>query len=125
MMKFYETYRGQLKLATWLRELSWIYNLAIQSRSKRDEERKFYLQMAAGERGSFRDLQRQLNGALFERSALAPPKLSTPLAELHPEAVTVFKDTCLALARTLRGRLAARPGGTAIPTNLDKSIVGG
>ncbi len=86
MMQFFETYRGQPELATLLRELSWSHNLAILSRSKRDEEREFYLRMATRERWSFRELQRQLNGALFERTVLAPPKLSTPLAELHPDA---------------------------------------
>jgi predicted nuclease of restriction endonuclease-like (RecB) superfamily len=65
------------------------------SRSKRDEEREFYLRLAIRERWSFRELQRQLNGALFERTVLAPPKLSTPLAELPPDAGTVFKDTYL------------------------------
>jgi predicted nuclease of restriction endonuclease-like (RecB) superfamily len=83
MMQFYETYRNQPKLATLLRELSWSHNLAIMSRSKRDEEREFYLRVATRERWSFRELQRQLNGALFERTVLAPPKLSTPLTELH------------------------------------------
>jgi predicted nuclease of restriction endonuclease-like (RecB) superfamily len=48
----------QPKLSTLLRELSWSHNLAIMSRSKRDEEREFYLRMAARERWSFRDLQR-------------------------------------------------------------------
>jgi predicted nuclease of restriction endonuclease-like (RecB) superfamily len=63
------------------------------SRSKRDEEREFYLRMARRERWSFHELQRQLSSALFERTVLAPPKLSTPLTESHPEAGTVFKDT--------------------------------
>ncbi|HTU92748.1 MAG TPA: PDDEXK nuclease domain-containing protein [Gemmataceae bacterium] len=82
-------------LATLLRELSWSHNLAIMSRSKRDEEREFYLRMATRERWSFRELQRQLNGSLFERTVLAPPKLSTPLAELHPDAAAIFKDSYL------------------------------
>ena len=47
------------------------------------------------ERWSFRQLQRQLSGALFERVALSPVKLSTPLAELHPAATSVFKDNYL------------------------------
>jgi predicted nuclease of restriction endonuclease-like (RecB) superfamily len=75
--------------------LSWSHNLAILSRGKRDEEREFYLRVAARERWSFRELQRQLNGALFERTVLSPPKLSRPLAELHPEAGAVFKDSYL------------------------------
>jgi predicted nuclease of restriction endonuclease-like (RecB) superfamily len=80
MMQFFETYCGQPKLATLSRELSWSHNLAILSRSKRDEEC---------------ELQRQLNGALFERTVLAPPKPSTPLTEMHPEARTAVKDTYL------------------------------
>ena len=94
-LTFFETYRGQPKLATLLRELSWSHNLAIMSRSKRDEEREFYLRMATRERWPFRELQRQLDGALFERTVLAPPKLSTPLTELHPDAAAVFKDSYL------------------------------
>lgn len=95
MMQFFETYRDQPILATLLRELAWSHNLAIMSRSKRDEEREFYLRMAIRERWSFRALQRQLNGALFERTVLAPPKLSPPLRELQPTAAGIFKDTYL------------------------------
>lgn len=95
MMQFFETYRDQPKLATLLRELSWSHNLAIMSRSKRDEEREFYLRMATRERWSFRELQRQLNGALFERTVLSPAKLSPVVTELHPEAAAIFRDSYL------------------------------
>lgn len=95
MKQFFETYRNQSKLATLLRELSWSHNLAIMSRSKRDEEREFYLRMAVRERWSFRELQRQLAGALFERTVLSPPRLSPVVAELHPEAGSIFKDSYL------------------------------
>ena len=95
MGQFFETYRDVPEVAPLLRGLSWSHNLAIMSRCKRAEEREFYLRLAAGERWSFRELQRQLAGALFERAVLSPPKLSTPLAELHPGAGAVFKDTYL------------------------------
>ena len=95
MMQFCETYRGQPKLAPLLRELSWSHNLAIMSRSKRDEEREFYLRVCIRERWTFRELQRQLDGALFERTVLSPAKLSTALAELHPAAAAIFKDSYL------------------------------
>ena len=65
MMQFFETYRDQPKLAPLVRELSWTHNPAILSLCKRDEKREFYLRMATKERLSFRELQRQLNGALF------------------------------------------------------------
>ena len=67
----------------------------ILSRSKRDDEREFYLRTAIRERWGKRELERQLNGALFERVALAPTKLSPAVTELHPDAVNVFKDTYL------------------------------
>ena len=95
MNQFYETYQSQPILATLLRELSWSHNLAIMSRCKRDEEREFYLRIAHREHWTYRELQRQLAGALFERSVLSPPKLAPLLRELHPEAVDIFKDSYL------------------------------
>lgn len=95
MMQFFETYRDHPKLATLSRELSWSHNLAILSRCKRDEEREFYLRTTTKERWSFRELKRQLSGALFERVALSPTTVSRPLAELHPDAAAVFKDSYL------------------------------
>jgi predicted nuclease of restriction endonuclease-like (RecB) superfamily len=95
MKQFYDTYRGQPKLSTLVTELSWSHHLAIMSRCKRDEEREFHLRLATRERWSFRELERQLAGALFERVVLLPPKLSTLLTELHPGAAEVFKDAYL------------------------------
>jgi predicted nuclease of restriction endonuclease-like (RecB) superfamily len=62
---------------------------------KRDEEREFYLRMAHSQKWSSRDLERQLNGALFERVVLSPTKLSAPLRELYPDAAAIFKDSYL------------------------------
>jgi len=95
MMQFYETYRGQPKLSALLTELSWTNNLLILGKSKREEEREFYLRMACAQKWSSRELERQLAGALFERVALSPTKLSPPLRESHPDAATVFKDSYL------------------------------
>lgn len=95
MRQFYDTYSELPKLATLSRELSWSHNLAILSRSKLNEEREFYLRMAAKERWNFRELKRQLDGALFERVALSPAKLSIPLTEQHPDAASVFRDSYL------------------------------
>jgi predicted nuclease of restriction endonuclease-like (RecB) superfamily len=95
MRQFYETYRDAPILATLLRELSWSHNLAIMSRCKRDEEREFYLRLAYRERWTFRGLQRQLSGALFERTVLSPAKLSPALTELYPDAAAIFKDSYL------------------------------
>jgi predicted nuclease of restriction endonuclease-like (RecB) superfamily len=93
MGQFFETYQHQPKLAPLVRELSWSHNLAILSRCKREGERELFLRLASRERWSYRELHRQLSGGLFERTILSPLKLSTPLAELYPDAATVFKDS--------------------------------
>jgi predicted nuclease of restriction endonuclease-like (RecB) superfamily len=95
MMQFCETYRSEPKLAALLRELTWTHNLLILGKCKRDEEREFYLRLAAGQKWTSRELERQINGALFERVVLSPTKLSAPLRELHPGAAEVFKDSYL------------------------------
>lgn len=95
MRQFYETYRIDEKVSPLVRQLPWTHNLLILSRCKLPEEREFYLKLALRERWSKRELERQLSGALFERTVLAPPKGSALLIQLHPEAATVFKDSYL------------------------------
>jgi predicted nuclease of restriction endonuclease-like (RecB) superfamily len=95
MRQFYETYRGDEKVSPLVRQLPWTHNLLILSRSKRAEEREFYLRLAADEKWSKRELERQLAGALFERVVLSPTKVSPPVRQLHPDAATVFKDSYL------------------------------
>lgn len=95
MRQFYETYRDDEKVSPLVRQLSWTHNLLILSRSKRPEEREFYLRMALQERWSKRELERQLNGALFERVVLSPAKVSPPVRQLHPDAGSVFRDAYL------------------------------
>ena len=95
MRQFFETYRDAPKVAPLVRQLPWTHNLLIMSRSKREEEREFYLRVCIREKWSSRELERQLDGALFERVVLSPTKLSPPLRQSHPDAATVFKDSYL------------------------------
>jgi predicted nuclease of restriction endonuclease-like (RecB) superfamily len=83
MRQFYETYHDEPKLSPLVRELSWTNNLLILSRSKRTEEREFYLRLAVREKWSSRELERQLSSALFERAILNPPKVSALLTQFH------------------------------------------
>jgi predicted nuclease of restriction endonuclease-like (RecB) superfamily len=93
MRQFFETYRDQPKLSTLLRELPWSANLHILTRAKHPEEREFYLRMASQNRWQVRELARQIDSQLFTRSVLNPPKVSSVLRELHPQAEVFFKDT--------------------------------
>ena len=53
-----------------LTQLPWTHPLLILGRCKRAEEREFYIRLAAQEKWSSRELERQLAGALFERAML-------------------------------------------------------
>lgn len=95
MRQFYETYRHDRKVAPLVRQLPWTHNVLILMRCKRAEEREFYLRLALQEKWASRELERQLNGALFERTIVAPAKVSAVLRQLHPIAENIFKDTYL------------------------------
>ena len=79
----------------WCDNCLWTHNLLILSRCKRPEEREFYLRLCQRERWGKRELERQLAGALFERTVLTPPIVSPLVTQLYPDATTVFKDTYL------------------------------
>ena len=92
MRQFFDAYSGQEKVSALLTQLPWTHHLLILGRSKRAEEREFYIRLAIQEKWSSRELERQINSALFERVVLSPTKLSAPLRELHPDAASIFKD---------------------------------
>ncbi len=92
MKQFYETYIELPKLSPLLREISWSNNLAIMTRCKTDEEKEFYLRLSAKENYSFRELERQINSGVFERTMLGNQKLSTVLREFSGDVSNVFKD---------------------------------
>lgn len=82
-------------IAPLLRQLSWTHHVIILGQCKRPEEREFYLRVAIRERWSSRELERQLKGALFERTILHPPKVSPVVKQTHAGAMSVFKDAYL------------------------------
>ena len=95
MMQFYETYCDFGIVSALLTQLPWTHHMLIMGKSKRTEEREFYLRMATAQKWSSRELERQINGALFERVVLSPVRVSPPLTQLYPDASSVFKDSYL------------------------------
>lgn len=95
MKQFYEAYPDAEFVSAVLRQLPWTHHLIILGQSKRPEEREFYLKLAVQEKWSSRQLERQFKTALFERTVLTPTKVSAQLAQTHPEAASVFKDSYL------------------------------
>lgn len=93
MKQFYETYKDvDEKLSPLVRQISWTNNLIIMSRTKTDEERTFYIKECVKERWSKRELDRQIDSALYERSKIGAPKLSPVMREIVPQAEQIFRD---------------------------------
>ena len=93
MKQFYETYNGvDEKLSPLVRQISWTNNLIILSRTKTIEEKEFYLKECIEERLSKRELNRQIDSALYERSIANNIKLSPVMREIAPQAEHVFRD---------------------------------
>jgi len=93
MKQFYQAYKDFPKLSALLREISWTNNLIILSRTKSMEEREFYLALSKQEKFSSRELERQINSGVFERTILGNTKLSSAMRELHPDIANTFKDS--------------------------------
>jgi predicted nuclease of restriction endonuclease-like (RecB) superfamily len=98
MKQFYETYAGNEKLSALLRETSWTNNLAIMSRAKTEEAREFYLLTCSKNQYSSRELERQIDSALFERTMISSEqnklfvRRSPGLAALRDSYVLEFLD---------------------------------
>lgn len=93
MRQFYEAYPDAHIVSALLRQLPWTHHLIILSQSKRAEEREFYLRLAAQEKWSSRQLERQFKAALFERTVLHPPKVSPLARQTHPDVAGIFRDS--------------------------------
>lgn len=70
-------------------KISWSNHLEILSQTKSAEEKFFYLLHCIKEKWTMRDLRRQLNAAVFERTVLANTKVTTLLTQLPQN---LFKD---------------------------------
>ena len=90
MKQFYETYCENEKLATLLRELSWSHNLQILS-CKTDEEREFYLTLSINNRYSFRELKRQMDSALYERTMMS--EITNKLISERSDGLAALRDS--------------------------------
>jgi len=91
MCQFYETYPNSEIVSSLLTQLSWTHHSILISRCKTEAERLFYLELAATERYSTRELDRQINSGIFERTRPADAKLPQ---NSHPKPLTgVFRDS--------------------------------
>jgi len=93
MRQFYETYSSNEKLSPLVRELTWTNNLIILARCKTDKEREFYINLARNERYSKRELDRQINTGIYERTQIGNQKLSESVKKLPQNVYNKFRDS--------------------------------
>jgi len=71
MRQFYEIYCDNERLAPLVREIGWTQNLLIIERAKTEEAREFYVLLCKKNSYSKRELARQIDSMLFERTVLS------------------------------------------------------
>lgn len=74
MKQFYELYKDDKFVSTLLTQINWSNHLLIMSGAKSAEERHFYMQACTKERYSYRELERQMDSALYQRYMLSSKK---------------------------------------------------
>ena len=77
MKQFYETYNDNQKLSPLVREISWTNNLLIMTACKTDEAREFYIRACIENHYSKRELERQIDSMLYERTVISDAKYGT------------------------------------------------
>jgi predicted nuclease of restriction endonuclease-like (RecB) superfamily len=92
MRQFYKLYPGSAIASALLTQLSWTHHCTLMSRCKTEEERVFYLQLASAERYTTRELERQINSGVFERTMLTDAKSSLSAQSLPQQLSGVFRD---------------------------------
>lgn len=74
MKQFYELYKGDEFVSPLVTQISWTNHLIIMTGAKTQEERHFYMQMCIKERYSKRELERQMDSALYQRYMISSKK---------------------------------------------------
>ena len=91
MKQFYDTYCRNEKLSPLVREISWTNNLLIMTGCKTDESKEFYMRLCIANGYGKRELERQIDSMLYERTMLSAEK-HKDLIERHP-AIGALRDS--------------------------------
>lgn len=71
MKQSYQAYQKQEIVSPLVTQLGWSHHLLILSKTKTIAEREFYIKLSIRERYSKRELERQLDAAVYERTMLS------------------------------------------------------
>jgi predicted nuclease of restriction endonuclease-like (RecB) superfamily len=93
MRQFYEAWPAENEIVPPLvTQLGWTHHTLILSKTRSSEERVFYTNLAIKERYSKRELERQLDSAVYERTMLGSGNQVPALAQ-RKSLEGVFRDT--------------------------------
>ena len=90
MKQFYEAYKNHDKVSAVRTQLTWTHHRLILAKTKSITEKEFYINLSIREKLSSRELERQLNTAVYERTLLACQKVSALPAQFKESGI--FKD---------------------------------
>ena len=121
MKQFYETYSINEKLSPLVREISWTNNILILMAAKTDEEREFYLVLSANNRYSKRELERQIDSGLYERSMMS--EVTNKLITERNEGLSVLRDSYVLEFLNLPDNHKEEDIRKAIANNLKKFVL--
>lgn len=129
MMQFAQMFPDLQIVSTVLSKLSWSHYLTVMP-IKDALQREFYLTMAATERWSVRQLQKEIDGMLYERTAIAtkPDELiKKELSTLRNENVMspdlVFKSPYFLEFTGLKGMYCERDLEDSLVAHLEQFII--
>lgn len=80
------------QILSFLTSINWSSHIEIMTGCVTNEERMFYILLAQKERLSVRELRRQIESSVYERSLLGEKQQSLKLKETYPTAKQLFKD---------------------------------
>lgn len=92
MKQFYETYYNNRKLSPLVREVGWTNNMIIVAQAKTEVEKEFYLKLTARENYSKKELLRQFESGLYERTMLSKESVSPVAREIYPSINEYIRD---------------------------------
>ena len=129
MMQFAQEFPNEQIVASVMRQLSWTHILQVIP-LKDDLQREFYLTLAASERWSVRQLRKEIDGMLFERSAISgkpdeliKKELSTRRDDNVMSPDLVFKSPYFLEFTGLKGMYSERDLEESLLAHLEQFII--
>jgi len=129
MMKFAKLFPDEHIVATVSQQLSWSHVVEILP-IKDDLQREFYLTLAASEKWSVRQLRKEIDGMLFERTAISSKPediIKKELTELRDDNLMspdlVFKSPYFLEFTGLKGMYSEKSLEDSLVANLQQFII--